>query len=61
MWKIFSVTGAASISRAGSLTIEPSAGFSPVYNLMTKARHSINVTMYEFSDTTAEHDLGEEH
>jgi phosphatidylserine/phosphatidylglycerophosphate/cardiolipin synthase-like enzyme len=52
------VTGPASISRAGSLTIEPGAGFSPVYNLIGKARHSINVTMYEFSDTTAEHDLG---
>jgi cardiolipin synthase A/B len=52
------VTGATSISRAGSLTVEPSAGFSPVYTLISKARHSINVTMYEFSDTTAEHDLG---
>jgi cardiolipin synthase A/B len=52
------VTGASSISRAGSLTIEPSGGFSPVYNLISRARHSINVTMYEFSDTTAEHDLG---
>jgi phosphatidylserine/phosphatidylglycerophosphate/cardiolipin synthase-like enzyme len=29
-----------------------------VYNLIDKARHSINVTMYEFSGTTAEHDLG---
>jgi phosphatidylserine/phosphatidylglycerophosphate/cardiolipin synthase-like enzyme len=52
------VTGASGISRAGSLTIEPSGGFSPVYGLINKARHSINVTMYEFSDTTAEDDLG---
>ena len=52
------VTGTSSISRAGSLTIEPSGGFSPVYGLINKARHSINVTMYEFSDTTAEDDLG---
>lgn len=51
------VTGASSVSHAGSLTIEPSGGFSPVYSLISKARHSINVTMYEFSDTTAEHDL----
>jgi len=51
------VTGATSISHAGSLTIEPSGGFSPVYGLISKARHSINVTMYEFSDTTAEQDL----
>jgi hypothetical protein len=53
------VTGASGISRAGSLTIEPSGGFSPVYGLINKARHSINVTMYEFSDTTAEHDLAD--
>jgi phosphatidylserine/phosphatidylglycerophosphate/cardiolipin synthase-like enzyme len=52
------ITGTSSISRAGSLTIEPSGGFSPVYGLINKARHSINVTMYEFSDTTAEDDLG---
>ncbi len=52
------VTGATSISRAGLLAVEPSAGFSPVYNLINQAVHSINVTMYEFSDTTAEHDLG---
>ena len=52
------VTGATSISHAGSLTIEPSGGFSPVYSLISRARHSINVTMYEFSDTAAEHDLG---
>ncbi|HET9967693.1 MAG TPA: phospholipase D-like domain-containing protein [Streptosporangiaceae bacterium] len=51
------VTGATSVSRAGSLVIEPSAGFSPVYNLIKQARHRINVTMYEFSDTTAEQDL----
>lgn len=51
------VTGATSVSRAGALVIEPSAGFSPVYNLIKQARHSINVTMYEFSDTTAEQDL----
>src|SRR5215475_804005 len=53
------VTGATSVSHAGSLTIEPSGGFSPVYGLISKARHSIDVTMYEFSDTTAEHDLAD--
>jgi cardiolipin synthase len=52
------VTGTSSISHAGSLTIEPAGGFSPVYSLINRARHTINVTMYEFSDTTAEHDLG---
>jgi cardiolipin synthase len=44
-------------TRAGSLVIEPGAGFSPVYSLIDGAKHSIDVTMYEFKDTTAEHDL----
>jgi phosphatidylserine/phosphatidylglycerophosphate/cardiolipin synthase-like enzyme len=49
--------GSSGVSRAGPLIVEPGAGFSPVYSLINGARHSINVTMYEFSDTTAEHDL----
>ena len=39
------------------MIIEPSGGFSPVYGLINGARHSIDVTIYEFADTTAEHDL----
>jgi phosphatidylserine/phosphatidylglycerophosphate/cardiolipin synthase-like enzyme len=39
------------------LYVEPGAGFSPVYSLINGARHSIDVTMYEFADTTAERDL----
>jgi len=42
---------------SGPLIVEPGAGFSPVYRLINGARHSIDVTMYELSDTTAEHDL----
>jgi cardiolipin synthase len=45
------------VTRAGALIIEPGAGFSPVYGLINGARHSIDVTIYEFADTTAEHDL----
>lgn len=45
------------LTRVGTLIIEPSAGFSPVYGLINGARRSIDVTMYEFVDTTAEHDL----
>jgi cardiolipin synthase A/B len=45
------------LTRVGALIIEPGAGFSPVYGLINGARHSIDVTMYEFADTTAEHDL----
>jgi cardiolipin synthase len=50
-------SGSSAVSRSGSLIVEPAAGFSPVYHLIDDARHSIDVTMYEFADTTAEHDL----
>jgi cardiolipin synthase A/B len=42
---------------ADALIIEPSGSFSPVYRLISNARHSIDITMYEFADTTAEADL----
>ena len=45
------------MTRSGPLIVEPGAGFSPVYSLLDGARHSIDMTMYEFSDTAAEHDL----
>jgi phosphatidylserine/phosphatidylglycerophosphate/cardiolipin synthase-like enzyme len=48
---------AAAKQQADTLVTEPSAGFSPVYSLIGGARHSIDITMYEFADTTAEHDL----
>ena len=40
-----------------SLVVEPGGGFSSVYQLINHARHSIDVTMFEFADPTAEHDL----
>jgi phosphatidylserine/phosphatidylglycerophosphate/cardiolipin synthase-like enzyme len=49
--------GTSGVTREGSLVVEPGAGFSSVYNLIDGAKRSIDVTMYEFSDTTAEHDL----
>jgi cardiolipin synthase A/B len=49
--------GNPGVTRAGALIVEPGAGFSPVYKLINGARHSVDMTMYEFSDTTAEHDL----
>ncbi len=49
--------GSSGVTRSGPLIVEPGAGFSPVYQLINGARHSIDVTMYEFSDPTAEHDL----
>ena len=48
---------AAAPAQSGALITEPQAGFFPVYHLIKQARHSIDLTMYEFSDTKAEHDL----
>src|ERR1700743_1260247 len=45
-------------STAGALIIEPNAGFSPVYDLISRARSSNDPTMDELSDHTAESDLG---
>ena len=39
------------------LITEPHDGFSAVYRLIGHARHSIDLTMYELADTTAEHAL----
>ena len=44
-------------AQSGALITEPAAGFSPVYHLIKHARRSVDLTMYEFSDTKAEHDL----
>ena len=49
--------GTAAPAQSGPLITEPQAGFSPVYRLIRHARHSIDLTMYELSDTKAEHDL----
>jgi phosphatidylserine/phosphatidylglycerophosphate/cardiolipin synthase-like enzyme len=40
-----------------ALFTEPGQGFSPVYNRINGAKKSIDLTMYELEDTTAEHDL----
>lgn len=42
---------------AVSLVTEPGDGFAPVYRLISEAKHSIEMTMYEFADGTAERDL----
>jgi cardiolipin synthase A/B len=44
---------------SGALTLlsEPQAGLGQVYTLINGARSSIDLTMYELSDTTAEGDL----
>jgi phosphatidylserine/phosphatidylglycerophosphate/cardiolipin synthase-like enzyme len=44
---------------AGGLSVltEPQAGIGPVYRLITGARRSVELTMYELRDPTAEADL----
>ena len=39
------------------LLIEPASGIGPIYKLITGARHSVDLTMYELADPTAEADL----
>lgn len=40
-----------------TLFTEPNQGFSPVYDLINGAKTSIDLTMYELEDSTAEKDL----
>ncbi len=47
----------AATSPTYTLFTEPNQGFSPVYDLINGAKTSIDLTMYELEDTTAEHDL----
>jgi cardiolipin synthase len=44
-----------------SLLVEPQAGMTPVYNFMSSARQSLDMTMYELSDPTAEQILIADH
>ena len=48
-----------SVSGQGRLTAltEPQAGIGPIYQLITGAHSSVDLTMYELNDTTAEADL----
>jgi cardiolipin synthase A/B len=55
-----SVQAAGPVSAgSGALTVlsEPQAGFSKIYKLITGAKKSVDLTMYELADTTAEGDL----
>jgi phosphatidylserine/phosphatidylglycerophosphate/cardiolipin synthase-like enzyme len=44
-----------------SLLVEPEDGIAPLDNFMSSARQSLDMTMYELSDTTAEHILISDH
>jgi cardiolipin synthase len=50
---------AAATASGGGLTVlaEPGAGVGRIYHLITGARHSVELTMYELRDSTAEGDL----
>lgn len=40
-----------------TLVTQPDAGYTAIYNLMNSAKKSLDLTMYELTDTTAENDL----
>ena len=44
-----------------ALLVEPQAGMTPLYNFMSSARQSLDMTMYELSDPTAEQILIADH
>lgn len=50
-------TPASATTATFTLYTEPNQGFSPVYDLINGAKTSIDMTMYELEDTTAEKDL----
>jgi cardiolipin synthase len=50
-----------SVPSALSLLVEPQAGMTPVYDFISSARQSLDMTMYELSDPTAEQLLIADH
>lgn len=42
---------------AAGLVTEPDQGYQPVYQFITSAQRSVDMTMYELDDSTAEQDL----
>src|SRR5580698_4608328 len=48
---------AAAARAAVRLLVEPQAGIAPIYRLITGARSSVDLTMYELADPAAEADL----
>jgi cardiolipin synthase A/B len=56
---VASATERRSSSPAASLRLltEPGSGIGPIYKLITGAKHSVDLTMYELIDSTAEADL----
>jgi cardiolipin synthase len=57
--KTGSTTAVATAAGSGTLRllVEPGAGIGAIYKLITGAKSSLDLTMYELRDTTAEDDL----
>jgi cardiolipin synthase A/B len=51
------VASASEGTRSLQVLTEPGAGVGPIYQLITGARSSVDLTMYELADSTAEADL----
>ncbi len=51
------VAGRASAATSYTLITEPDQGITPIYNFIMSAQHTLDMTMYELTDTTAEQDL----
>ncbi len=47
-------TAAAAASNSYTLVTEPGQGIAPIYNFISAAKKTIDMTMYEFTDTTGE-------
>jgi len=54
-------TPATAAPSALSLLVEPQGGMTPLYNFMSSARESLDMTMYELSDQAAEQILIADH
>jgi phosphatidylserine/phosphatidylglycerophosphate/cardiolipin synthase-like enzyme len=52
-----SMTLPSASQTALTLVTQPQQGYTAIYNLMNNAQKSIDLTMYELTDTTAENDL----
>ena len=57
-WRLISLLAGGLASSAGSSTFslvtEPSDGLAPIYNLISSAKRTLDMTMYELTDTQAE-------
>lgn len=51
---------AATAAIAPGLVTAPEQGYGPIYDFITSAHHTLDMTMYELVDTTAEQDLAKD-